>query len=78
MKDFSFVGRAGTYEEIANAKGTTDAAGRCVITTASQDGYNYMLIVMNAPQYDIDKDGVEENVAFWSKFDSAYHYQRLL
>ncbi|MBQ4572887.1 MAG: D-alanyl-D-alanine carboxypeptidase [Clostridia bacterium] len=44
--------------------GTTDKAGRCVITTASQDGYNYMLIVMKAPQYDIDNDGVEENVAF--------------
>ncbi len=44
--------------------GTTDAAGRCVITTAARDGYNYLLIVMGAPQYDIDKDGVEENVAF--------------
>ena len=44
--------------------GTTDAAGRCVITTASRDGYNYLLIVMGAPQYDIDNDGVEENVAF--------------
>ncbi len=43
--------------------GTTDAAGRCLISTASQDGYNYMLIVMNAPQYDIDNDNVEENVA---------------
>ncbi len=44
--------------------GTTAEAGRCVITTATQDGYNYMLIVMGAPQYDIDNDGVEENVAF--------------
>jgi D-alanyl-D-alanine carboxypeptidase (penicillin-binding protein 5/6) len=44
--------------------GTTDAAGHCVITTASHDGYNYLLIVMGAPQYDIDNDGVEENVAF--------------
>lgn len=44
--------------------GTTALAGHCVISTASKDGYNYMLIVMNAPQYDIDKDGVEENVAF--------------
>ena len=44
--------------------GTTYAAGRCVITTASRDGYNYLLIVMGAPQYDIDNDGVEENVAF--------------
>ena len=44
--------------------GTTDLAGHCVISTASKNGYNYMLIVMNAPQYDIDNDGVEENVAF--------------
>lgn len=44
--------------------GTTGLAGHCVITTASKNGYNYMLIVLNAPQYDIDGDGVEENVAF--------------
>lgn len=44
--------------------GTTDLAGHCVISTASKNGYNYMLIVLNAPQYDIDGDGVEENVAF--------------
>lgn len=51
--------------EVSGVKtGTTDAAGHCVITTASKSGYNYILIVMNAPQYDIDGDGVEENVAF--------------
>ena len=44
--------------------GTTDLAGHCVVSTASKDGYNYLLVVMNAPQYDIDNDGVEENVAF--------------
>lgn len=44
--------------------GTTAEAGRCVVSTASKNGYNYMLIVMNAPQYDIDGDNVEENVAF--------------
>lgn len=44
--------------------GTTGLAGHCVITTASKNGYNYMLIVLNAPQYDIDGDDVEENVAF--------------
>lgn len=44
--------------------GHTSKAGQCVISTASKNGYNYMLIVMNAPQYDIDGDGVEENVAF--------------
>lgn len=44
--------------------GTTGMAGHCVISTASKNGYNYMLVVMNAPQYDIDGDNVEENVAF--------------
>lgn len=44
--------------------GTTALAGHCVISTASKNGYNYMLVVMNAPQYDIDGDNVEENVAF--------------
>ena len=53
------------HKSVSGVKtGTTEKAGRCVITTASQDGYNYMLIVMGAPQYDIDKDNVEENVAF--------------
>ena len=53
------------HKSVSGVKtGTTEKAGRCVITTASQDGYNYMLIVMGAPQYDIDNDGVEENVAF--------------
>lgn len=44
--------------------GTTALAGHCVVSTASKNGYNYMLVVMNAPQYDIDGDNVEENVAF--------------
>lgn len=53
------------HKSVSGVKtGTTEKAGRCVITTASQDGYNYMLIVMGAPQYDIDNDNVEENVAF--------------
>lgn len=44
--------------------GLTEKAGRCAVTTASLDGYNYMLIVMNAPLYDVDNDGADENVAF--------------
>ncbi len=53
------------HKSVSGVKtGTTEKAGHCVITTASQDGYNYMLIVMGAPQYDIDDDNVEENVAF--------------
>ncbi len=52
-------------EYISGVKtGTTGLAGHCVISTASKNGYNYLLIVMNAPQYDIDGDNVEENVAF--------------
>lgn len=50
---------------VKNGKtGTTDNAGRCVISSASGDGYNYLCIVMNAAFYDYDDDGVEENMAF--------------
>jgi D-alanyl-D-alanine carboxypeptidase (penicillin-binding protein 5/6) len=50
---------------VKNGKtGTTDNAGRCVISSASGDGYNYLCIVMNAKFYDFDDDGVEENMAF--------------
>ncbi|MBQ7638018.1 MAG: D-alanyl-D-alanine carboxypeptidase [Clostridia bacterium] len=44
--------------------GTTDNAGRCLISSASYDGYNYLSVVMNAKFYDCDDDGVEENMAF--------------
>ena len=44
--------------------GTTDDAGRCLISWASKDGYNYMCIAMNGKFYDCDDDGVEENMAF--------------
>ena len=43
--------------------GYTDKAGRCVVSTASKNGYSYMLIVMGAEQYDIDNDGAPENIA---------------
>ena len=29
--------------------GTTDEAGKCVISTASKDGYNYLMVIMGAP-----------------------------
>jgi len=44
--------------------GTTSNAGRCIVTKASKDGYTYLAVVMRAPFYDIDNDGVEENIAF--------------
>ncbi len=44
--------------------GTTSNAGKCVISKATKGGFTYLAIVMNAPQYDIDADNVEENCAF--------------
>lgn len=53
------------YEYAKGVKtGSTAQAGRCVISTASRDGYSYLAIIMNAPFYDIDNDGVNENIAF--------------
>ena len=41
------------YYKYANGvkTGYTDPAGRCLITTASKGGYNYMCILMNSPVY---------------------------
>lgn len=44
--------------------GTTSKAGRCVVTTASNDGYNYIAVAMRSIFEDVDRDGVEENGAF--------------
>lgn len=44
--------------------GTTDDAGRCLVSWASKDGYNYMCIALNCRFYDCDGDDVEENMAF--------------
>lgn len=43
--------------------GSTEGAGRCVISKASKDGYSYLAVIMRAPFKDIDKDWVEENCA---------------
>lgn len=52
------------YEYAKNGKtGTTDNAGRCLISSASKDGYNYLCVVLNAKFYDCDDDNVEENMA---------------
>ncbi len=44
--------------------GTTNNAGRCVISKASKDGYNYLAIVMGAPYEDVTGDGNPDNCAF--------------
>lgn len=59
------------YEPIKAGKtGTTDEAGRCLATTASLDGYNYLLVVMGGPLLD------EEGNTFQSAFvDSKTLYE---
>ena len=44
--------------------GTTDAAGRCLISTASYDGYNYLCVILGGEMKDYDDDGVDENMAY--------------
>lgn len=44
--------------------GSTGDAGRCVISKASKNGYNFLGIVMRGPMKDIDGDKVLENCAF--------------
>ena len=44
--------------------GTTDEAGRCLVSTAEKDGYNYLMVMMGAPQYDSNGEKLEENMVF--------------
>lgn len=44
--------------------GSTSIAGRCLVAVASNDGYNYIGVALNAPMEDFDDDGVDENGAF--------------
>lgn len=43
--------------------GTTSNAGRCLVSYASNDGYNYIAIALGAEEKDFDKDGKPENGA---------------
>ncbi len=44
--------------------GSTDLAGKCVVTTATKNGYSYLAVMMKAPYYDYDNDTYPENFAF--------------
>ncbi len=44
--------------------GSTENAGRCLISYASKDGYNYLAVAMGGDYRDSDGDGIEENQAF--------------
>lgn len=52
--------------------GSTSTAGKCVVSTASKDGYNYIAVCLDAPFYDMDNDGYDENGAF---LDSKEMYE---
>ena len=44
--------------------GTTDDAGKCIVTKASKNGYNYVAIIMGAKLSDAKIGEVAENIAF--------------
>lgn len=44
--------------------GTTSRAGSCLAVYASNDGYNYVAVALNAQKKDYDNDGTVENGAF--------------
>lgn len=44
--------------------GSTDEAGKCLVSYASKDGYSYLAVAMGGEQIDTDGDNVEENQAF--------------
>ena len=58
--------QTGDYYEYASGvkTGHTDNAGRCVISKASKDGYEYLGIIMHAPFQDYTGDGLKDNGAF--------------
>ena len=50
--------------------GTTDEAGRCLVSTAMYDGYAYMIVCLHAP-YNYEKDVVEQ----YAMIESANLYR---
>ena len=50
--------------------GTTDEAGRCLVTTASADGQTYMLVLLGAPY----KEGVQEEYFTFSDAKALFRW----
>ena len=44
--------------------GTLDEAGRCFVSTASRDGFTYLLVIMGAPLYDANGEFLDTMVNF--------------
>lgn len=65
--NFTINKASGEYycEYIKGGKtGTTSGAGSCLAVYASNDGYNYIAVALNAEKQDYDEDGTVENGAF--------------
>lgn len=67
------------YEYAKGIKtGTLDESGRCLASTAYKDGYSYLLVTLNAPQYDADGNAVmynmidHKNIYEWAFNNFAY------
>lgn len=62
--------------------GYTDAAGRCLISTASKNGYTYICIVMNCPVYDERGKKIflhfGDSKALYEWAFNDFHYQTVL
>lgn len=53
------------YSPVKGIKyGYTEQGGRCIASTASKNGYNYILILMGGPAKDSDGNSLEDNTAF--------------
>ncbi|MDD2955273.1 MAG: D-alanyl-D-alanine carboxypeptidase [Oscillospiraceae bacterium] len=53
------------YEPIRGMKtGTLDESGRCFVSTATKNGFTYLLVLMGAPLYDENGEEYEANNAF--------------
>ena len=53
------------YPQISGVKtGTLEEAGRCLVTTAEKDGYEYLLVLMGAPYLDENGGYITPNQAF--------------
>ena len=67
--------------EVAGKTGSTSGAGRCLVSKASNNGYNYIAVCLNSVMEDIDNDYVDENGAFVDTkqmYDWAFSNLRLV
>lgn len=62
--------------------GTTDEAGRCLITTASKDGYRYLAIVMKCPHKDSKGNSIRadfsDTKALYEWAFNSFEYKEIL